>query len=110
MVLSQIVPGQYQVQCETAGAIGNQYFGNMIPIDYINGLQTAQLTDLLIPGEDEEDTEHFRQRYFDSFNAQAFGGNRADYLAKVRAIDGVGNVQSYQSLEWGYKTGGNDTI
>ncbi len=92
-VLGQIVPGQYQVKCEMEGTIGNQYFGDMIPIDYIDGLHTARLTEVLIPGEDEEDTEILRKRYFDSFYAQAFGGNRADYLSKVRSINGVGDVK-----------------
>lgn len=93
VVTEQIAPGQYQVECETAGVIGNQYLGQMIPMEYIDGLETATLTEILIPGEDEEDTEVLRQRYFDSFNEQTFGGNRADYLAKVRSIDGVGNVK-----------------
>lgn len=85
--------GYYKVQCETVGAVGNRYLGQMIPMEYIAGLETAELTKVLIPGEDEEDTEVFRQRYFDSFNEQSFGGNRADYLAKVRSIDGVGDAK-----------------
>lgn len=93
VVKEQILPGQYQVQCEEAGEIGNQFLGQMIPMEYIDGLETATLTELLIPGEDEEDTEVFRQRYFDSFKEQTFGGNRADYLVKVRGIDGVGGVK-----------------
>lgn len=93
VVLEQITPGQYKVQCEKEGTVGNQYLGDMIPMEYIDGLQTAQLTEILIPGEDDEDTEVFRQRYFDSFNEQSFGGNRADYLAKVRSIDGVGDAK-----------------
>lgn len=83
----------FKVKCETAGEIGNQYLGQMIPMEYIDGLETAELVQVLIPGEDEEDTEVFRQRYFDSFNKQTFGGNRADYLAKVRSIDGVGDCK-----------------
>lgn len=93
VVNEQIVPGQYQVKCETEGIIGNQYLGDMIPMEYIDGLKTATLTEILIPGEDEEDTEVLRKRYFDSFNEQNFGGNRADYLAKVRSIDGVGDIK-----------------
>ena len=92
-VLEQTEPGQYKVQCESTGEIGNQYLGQMIPMDYIPGLETATLTEVLIPGEDDEDTEVFRQRYFDSFNEQTFGGNRADYLAKVRGVDGVGDCK-----------------
>ncbi len=89
----QMGPGEYQVLCEMAGAAGNQYLGTMLPIDYIAGLERAELTEILIPGEDEEDTEVLRQRYFDSFSSQAFGGNRADYLKKVRGIDGIGGVK-----------------
>lgn len=93
IVTEQIAPGQYQVQCETQGIIGNQRLGNMIPIEYITGLQNAVLTEVLIPGEDEEETETLKKRYFDSFNEQSFGGNRADYIETVKKIDGVGNLK-----------------
>ena len=93
VVTEKIADGRYYVQCETAGVVGNQYLGNMIPIEYIQNLQTAQLTAVLIPGDDEEDTEDLRQRYFDSFGEFAFGGNRADYYEKVKAIDGVGDLK-----------------
>lgn len=62
----------------------------MIPMGYIMGLQTAELTEILIPGEDEEETEALRKRYFDSFDESSFGGNRADYLEKTNAVPGVG--------------------
>lgn len=93
IVTEMIVPGQYKVECESYGIVGNQYMGDMIPMEYIDGLQTATLTDVLIPGENEEDTEVLRNRYFDSFKEQTFGGNRADYLAKIRSINGVGDVK-----------------
>lgn len=93
VVKEQIEPGIYRVECETAGLVGNQYLGDMIPMEYIEGLETASLTSVLIPGDDEEDTEVFRQRYFDSFNEQSFGGNHADYMTKVKGIDGVGSCK-----------------
>ncbi|MFI3236822.1 MAG: baseplate J/gp47 family protein [Lachnospiraceae bacterium] len=93
IVKEQITPGTYQVQCESAGIIGNQYSGDMIPMEYIEGLQTSTLTEVLIPGEDEEDTEVLRERYFNSFKEQSFGGNKADYLNKIRSIDGVGDCK-----------------
>lgn len=92
-VLEKIADGEYQVQCETAGIVGNQQLGTMIPIDYIQGLETAELTEILIPGEDEEDTEDLRTRYFDSFKEKAFGGNVQDYLEKTNAIPGVGSTK-----------------
>lgn len=93
IVTGKIADGEYQVECETAGKIGNQFFGSMIPIEYIKGLQTAELTEILIPGEEEEETEDLRQRYFASFDENAFGGNRADYLEKTNALPGVGKTK-----------------
>lgn len=93
LVTEMITPGTYQVVCETPGVIGNQLLGQMIPMEYIDGLQTATLTEILIPGEDDEDTEVLRQRYFDSFKEQSFGGNRADYIETVKKINGVGDVK-----------------
>lgn len=93
VVLEKIADGEYQVQCETAGIVGNQQLGTMIPIEYIEGLETAELTEILISGEDEEDTEDLRTRYFDSFNEKAFGGNARDYLEKTNAIPGVGSTK-----------------
>lgn len=92
-VLEKIADGEYQVQCEDTGIIGNQRLGSLIPVNYIDGLETAELTELLIPGEDEEDTEDLRKRYFDSFSQKAFGGNVQDYLEKTNAIAGVGSTK-----------------
>lgn len=93
IVIEKISDGEYRVQCETPGIVGNQQFGPMIPIEYIEGLETAELTEILIPGEDDEDTEDLRTRYFDSFNEKAFGGNVQDYLEKTNAIPGVGSTK-----------------
>lgn len=98
IVTEKIADGEYQVQCETPGIVGNQRTGTMIPIDYIEGLETAELTEVLIPGEDEEETEDLRTRYFDSFNEKAFGGNIRDYLEKTNAIPGVGSTKVTRAL------------
>lgn len=100
-VTEKISDGIFKLQCETAGSDANSYLGALIPIDYINGLQTAQLTEILIPGEDEEETEAFRTRYLNSFDRIAFGGNRADYIEKVEKIQGVGGVKPYRAWQGG---------
>ena len=84
---------EYELECETAGIIGNGKTGSIVPIDYIAGLGGAEITELLIPGQDEEETEKLRQRYFDSFNMKAYGGNISDYKLKVHEIEGVGAVK-----------------
>jgi len=94
-VISRISAGMFRLQCETIGSVGNNALGQLIPIDYVEGLTSAQLTAVLTPGEDEEETEAFRKRYFDSLNAEAFGGNIKDYKEKVNALPGVGGVKVY---------------
>lgn len=85
-----IAKGEYKLKCETPGSIGNKYFGPLVPIDYVKGLESIELTELLIPGEDEEDTEVFRERYLSSFGHKAYGGNVQDYKDKTNSIAGVG--------------------
>jgi len=99
MVIEKVSDGIYKLICETAGLVGNYDFGSLIPIDYIDGLQTAVLTEVLIPGEDEEPTEGLRKRYLESFDALAFGGNRKDYKDKVHSLQGVGGVKMYRVRE-----------
>ena len=92
-VLERISGSEYKVQCDSSGIVGNQQLGSLIPIDYIDGLETAELVEILIPGEDEEDTKDLRKRYFASFDEKAFGGNVQDYIEKTNAISGVGSVK-----------------
>lgn len=94
-VTEKISTGVFKLECETVGEVGNQNIGTIIPIDYIDGLTLAELTEILIPGEDEEDTETLRQKYFDSLESQAFGGNIPDYKEKTKSLAGVGGVKVY---------------
>lgn len=92
-VVEKISTGTYQLQCETVGTIGNNLVGNLVPIDYINSLGMATLTDILVPGEDKETDEELRERYFANSNNNAFGGNIENYKEMTKALDGVGAVK-----------------
>lgn len=89
-VKEKIKDHEYSLECESVGIVGNKRTGPLIPISYIEGLGSAEISELLIPAEDEEDTEVFRKRYFDTFNAKAYGGNKQDYINRTNAIGGVG--------------------
>jgi uncharacterized phage protein gp47/JayE len=93
IVTEKMEDGIYQMTCETAGTEGNRHLGILIPIDYVDGMETANLTELLIPAEDDEDVEEFRERYLNSLASKAYGGNIADYMEKVNALQGVGGVK-----------------
>lgn len=99
------VLGNWKVMCETAGTEGNRYFGTALPISTITDIATAEITELLIPGEDLEDTEIFRKRYFDTVNNDDFGGNRADYKKWLNEFDGVGMVKLVRTPESGGTVG-----
>lgn len=97
--------GEFSLTAETAGEIGNAYYGTLLPIDHVEGLASAVLEDILIPGEDTESDTDLRIRYFDSYDSQAFGGNQADYKARVSALDGVGGVKVFRAASGGGTVG-----
>lgn len=92
-VIAKISDGVCQVQSESTGVGGNNVTGDLIPVDYIDKLGTATLTNLLIPGEDEEDDDTLRARYLAVSNDVAFAGNIEDYKEETKALDGVGGVK-----------------
>lgn len=92
IVTEKISDTEYKAECEQFGTIGNIYSGTLDNIDNILDV-IAELTDIIIPGQDEETDESLRQRYFSTLVSQAFGGNIADYKQKVNALPGVGGVK-----------------
>lgn len=92
---------QYQMTAETPGSIGNDYTGAILPITTIPGLTSAQITDILVPGDDEETDDELRSRLITALNERPFGGNIAAYREAVLAIDGVGAVQVYPTWNGG---------
>ena len=97
VVTEQITTTRFYLLCETEGAEPNGYTGQLIPIDYIEGLTSAQLVSIAINGEDEEDTESLRLRYLNSFNGQSYGFNRAQYVEVVESMPGVGGCKPYRA-------------
>lgn len=101
VITATTTPNQYQMRAETPGTIGNAYSGSIIPITYIDGLSSAQITDILVPGGDEETDEELRARLITALNEKPFGGNVAAYRTDIMAIDGVGAVQVYPTWDGG---------
>ncbi len=100
-VTEKVGPGEYQLACETPGTIGNSYTGPILPITAIQGLTRAELTDILVPGDDTETDGDLRERVISALRERPFGGNVADYKRVVRAIDGVGDLQVYPTWDGG---------
>ena len=92
-ITEKISDGIYKLQCEITGISGNNTESNLIPLDYVEGLESVSLVELLVPGEEEESEEDYRERYYGSINAQTFGGNVADYKKWTEEMQGVGAVK-----------------
>ncbi len=92
-VTGKIEGFEYRLQCETEGTEANGTLGELVPVDYIDNYKGGQITEIISAGEDDEDTEAFRQRVIQSFQSLAFGGNKADYRRFINAIEGVGGCK-----------------
>lgn len=100
VVTEKIENGLYKLQCEQIGREPNGVTGRLISIDYVNGLQTAEIVEVIVLGEDEEDTETFRARYFGLRKSEQYGGNQIDYINRLKEIQGVGFVKIHCASEW----------
>lgn len=96
-VTELVESNRYYLQCDTAGADPNGYIGTLIPVDYIEGLAEAELTEIVINGEDEEETEALRLRYLNSFGNQSYSFNRSQYIEVTEALPGVGGCKPYRA-------------
>lgn len=92
----EIAPGEYRAECGTAGIEGNQYGGEILPVDNINGMARAEMDPVpIIAARDTETDKALRERFYTAMRQSAFGGNIADYEQKTLEVDGVGAVQVF---------------
>ena len=100
-VTEKVQEGVFLAKANQTGAIGNRYSGELVNMDFIENLESATLGEVVIAGEDEEEDESLRLRYFRSFEKEAFGGNKRDYEEKIGSIEGVGVVKVYPTWAGG---------
>lgn len=89
----------YTLECETVGFSGNVSSGKLLPLSNSN-IKHALLLRTLIPGEDEEDTEDFRERFLSSFKYKRYGWNLADAIDAFMDIAGVGRVKVLRCMDF----------
>lgn len=92
-VIGRETETEYKIECETPGTIGNKYYGQLLPARTRRNFVSAQIKELLIPGEDVEPTEEFRARVKRYFLSQAYGWNEAEYIEEVTALQGVADCK-----------------
>lgn len=95
VVKEKLSTGRYILECEIAGAEGNRPQGKMIPIDYIPGLVKAELTDILLPGEEEESDKALLHRYQLRVRQPTTSGNIYHYKQWALDVAGVGDAKVF---------------
>lgn len=88
---------EYSLEVEETGAGANSLTGELTPITYVEGLENARVTELLIAGSEDENRESLYKRYIDSFKEQAFDGNITAYKMAATATAGVGGCKVYRA-------------
>lgn len=95
VAMDRIEEGAYRMECETAGAVGNRELGTLVPIDYIEGLTKAELTELIEDGSDEESTQALLERYLTKVQKPSTSGNWYDYYNWAMECEGVGAAKVF---------------
>lgn len=83
----------YQLECEEYGTVGNIESGTLVFDGRDITVISADITGVFTYGREAETRESLLGRYYDSFEALAFGGNKTDYREKCLEVPGVGGVQ-----------------
>lgn len=84
----------YEVTCETSGEIGNQYRGTMEALSNVTGV-TAELTEIVTAGADEETDDALRERFLTKVRLPATSGNAYHYQRWALEVDGVGKAKTF---------------
>lgn len=101
-VTEKVEDGVCYATCEQAGTGGNRYSGEILPVDHIANLGTVMLyVDPVILAQDEETDDALRERFYAAVRRNPYGGNIADYEAKIAELDGVGAVRIYNAAVMG---------
>lgn len=86
----------YRLQCETPGSTPNVVFGDLTPIDFVDGnLTTAKITECLIEGEDETTDDEIKDYYFNYIKHTASDGNIGQYKLWCDEYLGIGNYKIF---------------
>lgn len=98
--MGQVIPGAYNLRCEEYGIVGNNYTGNLINISFVQGLASAEMSELVFPARDQESDASLRQRYFETVSRKSFAGNIFAYKEMLmNDIGGIGAVQVYPTWD-----------
>jgi len=80
----------FEAQCDTPGTAANAVFDSLTAESSETNESFCEITEIITAGTDDEDTEDFRERYFESTEIPPMSGNKAYYKEAAEEIPGVG--------------------
>ena len=83
----------FELVCETPGSEPNSYFGDLTPITHVANLMYAKIIEVLVYGEDEEETESFRYRLLTHLKEPPINGNVSQYNEWLDEYAGIGKYK-----------------
>lgn len=95
VAISKIAPGQFIMEAEIAGTVGNSPVGTMLPIEYIAGLVRAELAEIVLEGMDAETDASLLNRYQLRVRQPATSGNAYQYRQWALEVSGVGDAKIF---------------
>lgn len=93
-ITERVSETEYRAECEQEGSIGNMYFGKLVPISYVVGVEVI-LSDIMLEGANEESDEALRERFFIKVRKPSTSGNIYDYYNWAMACKGVGAAKIF---------------
>lgn len=102
ITINSVEYAAFEIELQEDGSeYNNIVSGNLIFIDNdVDGCKKIQLHSLVQAGEDTENEDLARNRYFESFKDKRFGGNISDYKSYVSAQAGISGCRVYRPGEW----------
>lgn len=98
---SKLEEGQFVLTCETLGTIGNEYIGELLPVEYNKNLGSIKIGTIYKPARDVETDDELRERTVEWIRKKPFGGNVYQYKVWCTEYDGIGQVQVYPTWNGG---------
>lgn len=98
-VVERISAGNYLLRAETLGEIGNQVYGVLLPIESMDGLGSAEITEVLVPGLDEQNDESLFEALKEKQSRPSSSGNAYEYEQWAKEIRGIYGAQVYEQWD-----------
>lgn len=83
----------HRVVCTDTGFVGDKMTGELDLIDEAAGFESAFFVKQTKMSTEDEETEAFRERYFETYSMPGQFGNKKFYSDSAKAFDGVGAVK-----------------